>query len=175
MPNTHIHPITLPAPAAPSAVNPPQGRSRKAGTSSHLTNANISTTLDTNPCADLEISRSGERIARSEKKDVSQNVRKCQVKRDPPPPRNLSHCSICTKFFRNSLAPAECIAIGSVAVQGRATSFQLYNNNDKCDKMQHNAYRVSSIFPVVIVTLSLPTLTPMNTRPNAPLSPRPLR
>ena len=82
--------------------SPPYDLRALCGESLNLTNANISTTLDTSPCADLEISRDGDRIARS-KKELSQDVRKCQVKRDPPR-LNLSHCSTCTKFFKSSLA-----------------------------------------------------------------------
>ena len=128
---------------------------RKAGTSSHLTNANISTTLDTNPCADLEISRSGERIARSKKK-MSQNVTKCQAKRDP-------HASI-RPIVRFAPSSSEIPCTRGVhcdrEVESKKGHTQLYNNNENATKC--NTMRQILKIPVVIVTLALPTLTPMN-------------
>ena len=174
---TSPNPLSLPA---PSAVNPPQERSHKVeGTSSHLTNANISATLDTSPCADLEISRSGERIARSKERCVT----KCQEMSGlnaTPHASIRPHCSDLHQVLQRVPWPCkECIPTG-VRHPGKCLSFQLYNNNDKCDRMQQQCLQFSSIFSVahrsVVTPHSQPPheqgLTSRSRRPSCTIGPR---
>ena len=105
MPNTHF----TQSPLTPRALysESPTRETHKEGTSSNLTNANIRATLDTSLAPILNY-LALETESPVPKKEMSLNVRKCQVKRDRPL-LNLSHCSTYTNFFRNSLHPRSAL------------------------------------------------------------------